>query len=122
MDRTKLGLHSKVNASTILEVVIAMVMIMVVFSIATMIYANVMRSSLSVKKIHARAAINETMQTAINSSDAPVTNSFLADDFTIEQTVKSYNDNKYLLDVDISAYDANQQKVAELHKVIIREK
>ena len=46
-------IRTKIMASTILEVIVAMVIIVVVFGIAMMIYTNVLRMSLSVKKIQA---------------------------------------------------------------------
>ena len=48
MVRGKLRIKSKLAASSIIEVLISMVVIMVVFGIAMMIYANVIQSSLSV--------------------------------------------------------------------------
>jgi type II secretory pathway pseudopilin PulG len=108
---------NKVKASTILEVLISMVIIIVVFGIAMMIYANVTQSSLSVKKIKAEAVLNGYLQTA-EKSTGNTTQSFTVDSLRIEQTIKSYNTEKNLVEIDLVAYDAGQQKVAELHKVI----
>ena len=54
-------IRTKIMASTILEVIVAMVIIVVVFGIAMMIYTNVLRMSLSVKKIQAQAILKETL-------------------------------------------------------------
>jgi len=118
MAGNKVTFSTKLRASTIVEVLIAMVIIVVVFGIAMMIYANVMRSSLSVKKIKAEAVLKEYLQNA-EKSNGNITQSFSVDSLNIEQTVKSYNAEKNLVEIDLVAYDANQQKVAELHKVII---
>jgi len=118
MAGNKVTYNTKIKASTILEVLIAMVIIMVIFGIAMMIYANVTQSSLSVKKIKAEAVLREYLQSA-EKSNGNTTQSFTLDDLHIEQTIKSYNAEKKLVEIDLVAYDINQQKVAELHKVII---
>jgi Tfp pilus assembly protein PilV len=61
MAGSKLIIQHKLKASTIIEVLISMVIIMVVFGMAMMIYANVIRSSLSVKKVRAEAILNEIL-------------------------------------------------------------
>jgi Tfp pilus assembly protein PilV len=115
----KLIVQEKVAASTLLEVVISMVIIVLVFGTAMMIYSNVTRLSLSVKKTQAQAILLEMMRN-MESSKEITSQSVVAGDFTIEQSVKSYNDNNDLLSVDLTAYDDNHQEVAELQKVIIR--
>jgi Tfp pilus assembly protein PilE len=110
-------LKSKVQASTILEVVISMVIIVVVFGIAMMIYTNVLRMSLSVKKLKAQAILNEiALKTEHNPADA--TPDVITDDFRIEQETKPYNGNTALLEIHLTAYDNNKQKIAELQQVI----
>jgi Tfp pilus assembly protein PilE len=114
----KLIVVNKLQASTILEVVIAMVIIMVVFGIAMMIFSNVMLESLSVKKIHAEAMLNETMLQ--DEHTGGLTNqTFTIGNFRVDQEIKGYNDDKNLLEIDLTVYDANQQKITELKKIII---
>jgi Tfp pilus assembly protein PilV len=107
------GHKVKVRSSTILEVVVSMVIIVVVFGIAMMIFTNVQRSSLSVKKLRAQALLRE----AANTADA--TKTITADEFRIEQEVKPYRADSALTDVHLTAYDQNRQKVAELEKVTL---
>jgi len=110
-------LKNKVQASTILEVVISMVIIVVVFGIAMMIYTNVLRMSLSVKKLKAQALLNEmAMKAEHNATDAPP--DVMVDDFRIEQETKPYNGNAALIEIHLTAYDSNKQKIAELQQVI----
>jgi len=118
MAGSKIAYGTKVRASTIIEVLIAMVIIVAVFGIAMMIYTNVTQSSLSVKRIRTEAVLNEYLQAA-ERSFVNTTQSFNVDSLTIEQTVKSYNSEKKLIEIDLVAFDSNEQKVAELHKVII---
>ena len=111
-------LKSKVQASTILEVVISMVIIVVVFGIAMMIYTNVLRMSLSVKKLKAQAILNEIALKAGNNTDG-ATPDVIVDDFRIEKEIKPYNGNATLIEIHLTAFDNNKQKVAELQQVIM---
>jgi len=111
-------LNSGVKASTLLEVIVSMVIIVLVFGIAMMIYSNVMRLSLSAKKIRVEALLQETMLNAGHSS-TNTNQSFTIDDFRIEQEAKPYTGESNLMEIHLTAYDQNQQKVAELQKVII---
>ncbi len=119
MDRRKLNMKTKVNASTLIEVIIAMVTIVIVFGIAMMIYSNVIRSSVSVKKIRAQAILRDIMERASNSATALQNDSFTLDGLVINQTVKPYRDDKNLNEVDLNAYDSNQQLQATLKQVKI---
>ena len=119
MAGSKLILQAKVKASTILEVLISMIIIILVFGIAMMIYSNVTRLSLSVKKMQAQAVLQE-MMINIEHSEENTSQSVVAGDYTIEQSVKSYNDDANLVGVSLTAYDENHQEVAELQKVIIK--
>jgi len=118
MAGNKVNMKAVVKASTILEVVIAMVLIVVVFSIAMMIFANVTSSSLSVKKIRAQAILHETLLNAEKTRDT-VSKSLNVEDFRIEQDIKPYNQMSQVYDIRLTAYDGNQQKITELEKVIL---
>ena len=111
-------LKSRVKASSILEVIISMIIIMVVFGISMMIYTNVLSSSLSGKKIRAQALLQETMLEAEHAT-VNTTQTSTIDDFRIEQDAKPYNDDPDLTVIHLTVYDENQQKVSELQKVIV---
>ena len=113
-------LSGKVKASTIVEVLVSMVIIVAVFGIAMMIYTNVLRMSLSVKKLRAQAILRQVMLTAENTP-GNTTQSLNSESFRIEQEVKPYNGDIGLTELHLTAYDENQQKVAELQKVIINQ-
>jgi Tfp pilus assembly protein PilE len=111
-------LNGRVKASTILEVIISMIIIVIVFGIAMMIYTNVLRLSLSTKKLRAQALLQETMLKA-EQTTANTTQSLTTDDLRIEQEVSAYNKESNLTLIHLTAYDQNQQKIAELQKVIV---
>jgi len=111
-------LKGRVRASTLVEVIVSMVIIVVVFGIAMMIYTNVLRVSLSAKKIRAQALLQETILNAAHNAQN-TTQSFNLGDFRIEQQVTAYNSS--LTTIHLTAYDQNQQKVAELQKIILNQ-
>ncbi len=111
-------LNSKIKGSTIVEVVISMVVIVTVFGIAMMILSNVLRFSLSAKKLRAQAILWEVMLKTEQTKDNTA-QTFTIDDFRVEQEAKTYNDNANLIEIHLVAYDRNQQKVSELQKIIV---
>ena len=119
MDSCKLKISRKVQASTLVEVLVAMVTIVVVFGIAMMIYSNVMRSSVSVKKVRAQSILNGLIQETQFSAAPLRDDSFSFDDLRVDQTVKTYQEDKNLAEIDLAAYDSNNQLLATLKKVII---
>jgi Tfp pilus assembly protein PilE len=115
----KLNRTAKVRASTLLEVVIAMVIIILVFGMAMMIYANVLRLSLSAKKIKAQAVLQDIALKAEQTGQYS-TGSVTIDDFRIEQEVQPFSNDTLLNKIHLTVYDANQQKITELQKVLIK--
>jgi len=114
----KLKYKGQLHASTILEVIISMVIILFVFTIAMMIFTNVSRSSLSVKKIKAQALLHEVLSKAEQNKENS-TQTFTIDEFRVEQEIKTYENNVGLIEIHLAAYDANQDTVAKLKKIII---
>lgn len=110
--------NHRIKASTILEVIISMVIIMLVFTIAMMISANVIRSSLSVKKLYAEAVLQDLLIKAEQSQETN-TQTFNIDDLRIEQEVKPDINFSNLLNIHLTAYDINSGKIAEVQKKVI---
>jgi Tfp pilus assembly protein PilV len=117
MARSKVSRH-RVSASSILEVVVSMVIIVMVLGISMMIYTNVMRLSLSVKRLKAQFALQQVMlkigRSANDQQQPAPTN-----ELTIEQEIKPYEAGTTLQQVHLTAYDGNHEKIAELNKVIL---
>jgi len=111
--------NATVRASTVLEVIIAMTVIVVVFGIAMMIYGNVMRMSLSVAQLKAKGILKEQMLKA-ERADTLQNASFQIDSLTIEQNVSDTLATGLKI-IHLKAYDINHQKVAELQKIITDE-
>jgi len=107
----------RVKASSVLEVVVAMVLIMVIFGIAMMIVANVTRVSVSIEKIQAKAILNDLLMEEEVSGD-PDDRTLVIDSITVEQIIVPYH-TAGLSEIRLTAYSVRQEKLAELNKVII---
>lgn len=114
----KLIITGRARASTVLEVVVSMVIIVLVFGIAMMIYGNVTRMSLSGQKIRAQAVLAQVMKQLRVAEPAEGNNSVIAG-FTVERSVKPYPENNKLLEVKLKAYDDNHQLLATLDQLIL---
>jgi putative aminopeptidase FrvX len=110
-------MKSTVKASSILEVVIAMVVIVTVFTVAMMIYGNVQRLSLSGQKIKVRGILQETL---INAERNPenTKRSLTIDNISVDEEISNYNQAEDLKLIDLVAYDLNREKIAELREVV----
>ena len=122
---------SRIKASGMIEVIVSMVVIVVIFCIAMGIVTNVQRLSLSAKRIKAEATLKHVLITIEHTTQAGNANSNAStnanthtnttikiDDFNITEEISNYKQSKDLLLVSLTAFDVNQEKVAELHKLI----
>lgn len=115
----KLIFNSRVKASTILEVLISMIFIIVIFGIAMMIYTNVIRQSLSVQQLHAQAILKSVL--ADSEKQPSLTNQVIKiDSIQVEQTIRLIGPDSGLVSVHLKAYDNNNKLLAELNKVILK--
>lgn len=69
----KVNIKKQVSGSTLMEVLVAMILLLIVFSIAMVIFANIARSSVNSQEIFARALaeqeLRHTMQQKAFSSE-----------------------------------------------------
>lgn len=117
----KLILKARVDGSTVLEVLIAMIVIMIVFGLAMIIYSNVERSSVSVRQLAARSLLQDLAQRAAANPAAVSDSSFMAGEMEIRRTVKAYPGEPQLSELDLEALDPQQHVLATLKQVIIHE-
>ena len=112
-------LAAKARASTLLEVIISMIVIVVVFDIAMMIFTNVIRFTTSAKQIRAKAALQDLLVKE-EQSKAIVSQSLTLGDLTVEEAVTAYNNQQNLQLIRLTAFDQNRQEVAALQKVLLK--
>ncbi|WCT13655.1 hypothetical protein [Mucilaginibacter jinjuensis] len=113
-------INKKVQASTMIEMIVAMTVIILVIGLGLMILSNVMRLSLSGKQIKANALLQEELIKTTNSGQ--VTNeSLIKNGWRIDKTFKPNIYGESLLEADFIIYDQNNIKIAHLESIIVHE-
>lgn len=111
-------LTKKVKASTLIEVMVALIIVMISFGIAMAIYVNVTHSDNQTQKLKAQLLLNET---AIKTTNE---NSFIdekteMDGISVIKTVSSYEGTPGLHLLFLEAFDVNAKKIAERKELVI---
>ena len=120
MAGSQVKIHGKLKGSTILEVVISMIIIMLIFGTAMMIFTHVTQLTLSVKKLRAQAILQEILQQATTASDDK-NEASLVDGFHIEQQFKPVENEPGLSQLILTAFDENQEQIAQVRQIIIKD-
>lgn len=110
-------LKIKCKASTLLESLVAMVLIMICFGIAMMIYVNVMSSDNNRQKLSAQLLLN---QVALEGKQEKkyLDEKIEAGNMTIQKTVAPYKEADNLSLLTLTAFDKNGKMIAQ-HKELI---
>lgn len=109
-------LNRKLKASTLLEVIVAMVVILIVFVLATGIYANVMRSSPSIKQQRVKALMAEMIAKSMaeeNWKDEEV----VADSISFQKTVLPYQNYADLFLLQVLAVE-NGKEIGKVQRIV----
>ncbi|CAM4116856.1 hypothetical protein SAMN06265348_103273 [Pedobacter westerhofensis] len=109
-------LKSSVKASTLLEVIVAMVIILVVFSLAMGIYNNVLGSTGSAKMEQISTAMEGVISKSINEQNWDDEESG-QDSIQYKKTVTKYEDFTDLLLITVTATE-HEQQVGKLRRII----
>lgn len=117
MAGNKINFRIRVKASSLIEVVVAMVIILLVFAIAMGIYANILRLSLSLQKYRAQTTLNQVLKRLEKSPKVSEEN-FSRDGFNIKQDISRYQNHPELKEIHLTAVDENELKLAEIRKVV----
>ncbi|QEC79321.1 hypothetical protein [Mucilaginibacter ginsenosidivorax] len=114
----KINKNGMLKAATIVEVVVALVIIVVVFGMAMMIFANVTQQAISTKKIRATAVLRNVLLKAEQSRQLPQ-EAFSQDGFRVIPVVKPFESGTGLSEFYLTAYDENQQEIAKVSEIMI---
>ena len=110
-------LTKKINASTLVESLIAMVVVVISFGIATTIYVNVLSSGEEFQRLKAVAILQkiamETKQNRLYLDD-----NIVVDQFIVEKKVISYNGQKHLFQLKLKAYVQKEKQLDEYNELI----
>jgi ABC-type lipoprotein release transport system permease subunit len=105
-----------VKASTLLETIIAMVIILVMFSLAIGIYNHVLSYSPTVKYEQAKTLCNEEIEHSVNEDDW-TDKEQLQDSLVLKKTVINYDPYKDLVLVTVSAFEQDKQ-IAVVKRIV----
>jgi hypothetical protein len=120
ISRVLMALDRKVQASTIPEVLTAMILITIIFMLAMTIYGNLVRTMFTAKKMKAEAIVQKRLTTEFERADALSEYSELVDDFTIEQKLKTFDGEQPLTEVSLTAFDSNGKELICLKGLIYK--
>lgn len=98
----------KIRASTLLEVIIAMVIILVVFTLAIGVYNNVLRRSPSVKKEQIKALTEQVITQSIKEHKWEDEES-IVEDITIKKVVLPYETYTDLVMIIATAFENGEE-------------
>jgi len=108
---------AKLPGATLLESLVAMVIVLLSFGIALMIYVNVANSNNSPRRLNAYLALTEALVETIEDS-AFTDEELKKETLTIVKTVQPYGRSKTLIEIHLEARDLNGQVVAVLSKIV----
>jgi hypothetical protein len=103
-------IHKRLSAATIIEAIVAMVIILVLFGITTTVLVQTSVHSFSIKKIKATQLVN-TYFTKTATEKAFFNEEIVLDDLTIRKEVQPYSRNEDLLAVKITVLDNNDKEL-----------
>lgn len=98
----------KLKASTLLEVIVAMVIILIVFVLATGIFSNVIRSSPSLKAQKINAVISGVLEKSMQNGDWQ-DEVIQVDSMQFQKTVTSYQGRHDLLLISLSVIEDGKE-------------
>jgi hypothetical protein len=106
----------RLNASTVLEVVIAMTVVIIVITLAMAMIGNVNKGSLSVRKLKARLILENELRS--KDLDRCIDRTVEAN-WTIKCDIRSGADSGSASVIHLQLIDENRRKLAEVEKVIL---
>lgn len=116
---------AKIKAATLLEVIVAMVIIMIVFVIATGIYTNVVQSAPSIKQQQGRAMASGMIQQSISENDWQ-DKTVMLDSIVLQKVVAPYASYPGLVQITVVATERGREiarikQIAETNKAVENE-
>ncbi|MNV84118.1 hypothetical protein D3C71_1779740 [compost metagenome] len=99
---------SKVRASTLLEVIVAMVIILIVFVMATGIFTNVIGSAPSVRQLQIRSIGSAIIQESLYQRNWN-NETIQVDSIIFQKTVAPYQDSPNLLQINVVALERGKE-------------
>ncbi len=108
------------KASTIIESIVAMTLIMIGFGIALLVFLNINKSDNSFQKFKAQLILKELSE-KVRVDKNPLNDQQQIDLFNVIQTVSDYPGFKDIKLIKIEAYSIDGKKIAERNELILSE-
>jgi hypothetical protein len=112
-------LTKKIQAATLIESLIAMVIVMLSFGIATTVYVNVISSGNQLQKLKSELLLKRIASETIKAHlflDEKIT----VDEITVQKKITSYNGSKDLLEISLQAFSSNEKLLCSYNILIAR--
>lgn len=113
-------LNFKVKASTLVESIIAMLIVTIVFSMALVLMLNISKNSNNSLKTKAYILANDVL-VKTKSEKSYLDQEFNYGNITIKKMLVEYENNEELFLLNISTYDLRNHKLFEQNELIIIE-
>ena len=111
-------MNSKLKASTLIETIIAMVIILIVFGIIMNFYSGQIKSFNNSSKIKAYYILNKVSSNDLNKKSFS-DEEFRIESFLIRRTIISYNNKESLYLLNYECLDTNQNILLQRKKVVL---
>ncbi len=113
--------NRKLVASTVVEVIVALVILMIVFGIGGMVYINIMKA-----RHHRMLQTEELLTIEASKLTIPATlpadkEYDLTEDIHIRTHMEHYKGNERLLLLELEAVDPQEKTLASLKKIILND-
>ena len=118
MARIKL-IHRRVKASSLIETIVAMMIVMLVFFVAMSIYVNVLRNSISLSELSAAQQLQTLAQETIKNKSY-FNETIDTETLTITKSCGNYGSYSELFLLNIEAQDKSGRIVATRKELILR--
>lgn len=110
-------LNTKLKGTTLIESLIAMVVVMLCFGIATTVYVNVITSGNQVQKLKSQLLLKKI------ASETKQNRLFLdkktsSDEIIVEKKIIQYGGMKNLLQLNLKAYTKNEKLLSEYNELV----
>jgi len=110
----------KINSSTLVETIMAMLIVTMVFSIASVVMVNISKNSNNSLKTKAYIFTND-IWVKTHSEKQYIDQDFKLDNILVKRTILEYNNSSELFKLTISAYNMQNHKLFEKNELIIIE-
>jgi|CXWL01.1.fsa_nt_gi hypothetical protein len=110
-------LNKKIKAATLIESLIAMVIVMLCFGISTTVYINVISSGNQIQKLKSELILKKVaMET--KKEHLFLDEEITLDEITVRKKITPYNGLKNLSQINLQAYNSNEKLLSEYNELV----